>query len=136
MSLRDLTIANVTELMRLQPFSRAIFPVQLLVPRVTLAAPAQRWDANNSIGSCASPTVGFLDALWWGGAESEAPHLPGHLISPVVPQIETLQTGGFPSGSKFLDWRPEWAALRDPEWADLGCYFRRCFCVHKGAALR
>ena len=105
-ALRELTVASVTELMRLQPFGQGNLPVQLLVSRVSLAAPAQRlgreqqhWKLRVTDG------VGFLDALWWGGAESGAPPPSGTFDIAVVPQIETYN-GRVSVRLKFLDWRP------------------------------
>jgi len=103
---RDLTVAAVTDLMRLQPFGQGNPPVQLLIPQVTLASPPQRlgreqqhWKLRITDGG------GVLDALWWGGAETPPP-APGHPFDlAAVPQLETYN-GRTSVRLKFLDWRP------------------------------
>jgi len=104
-TLRELTVDRVIDLMRLQPFGQGNPPLQFLIPRVTLATPPQKlgrtqqhWKFRLTDGHT------YLDALWWGAAEaSEAiPH--GTFDVAAVPQVEIYNGRTF-IRLKFLDWR-------------------------------
>ncbi len=104
--LAEFTIERVTDLMRLQPFGQGNPALQFLIPRVTLAAPAQRlgrqqqhWRFRLTDGQF------YLDALWWGAAEAGDAPPTGTFDVAATPQLEVFH--GRPLiRLKFLDWRP------------------------------
>ncbi|HRI15598.1 MAG TPA: DHHA1 domain-containing protein, partial [Verrucomicrobiota bacterium] len=105
LALRELTVERVSELMRLQPFGQGNPQVQLLIPKVTLAAPPQKlgrqqqhWKFRLTDGQA------YLDALWWGAVEAKETVPSGTFDVAVIPQLETFN-GRTLVRLKFLDWR-------------------------------
>ena len=102
--LRELTLERMAELGRLEPFGQQNPPVQLVVPKVTLAAPPQKlgreqrhWKLRLTDGQA------HADALWWGAAQETPPS--GVFDVAAVPQVEEYN-GRRSIRLKFLDWRP------------------------------
>lgn len=104
--LRELTVDCVRELMRLQPFGQGNPALQFLIPRVTLASPAQKlghaqqhWKFRLTDGQS------YVDALWWGAVESKETIPHGTFDVAAVPQVEVYNNRTLVR-LKFLDWRP------------------------------
>ena len=104
--LRELTVDRLSELMRLQPFGQGNPALQFLIPRVTLASPAQKlgrqqqhWKFRLTDGQA------YVDALWWGAVEAGDAPPSGTFDVAAVPQLETFN-GRTLVRLKFLDWRP------------------------------
>ncbi len=104
--LAELTIERLTELMRLQPFGQGNPALQFLIPRVSLATPAQKlgrqqqhWKFRLTDGQA------YVDALWWGAAEAAERPPSGTFDVAAVPQLEEFN-GRTLVRLKFLDWRP------------------------------
>ena len=102
--LRELTLERMAELGRLEPFGQQNPPVQLVVPKVTLAAPPQKlgreqrhWKLRLTDGQA------HAEALWWGAAQEKPP--TGMFDVAAVPQVEEYN-GRRSVRLKFLDWRP------------------------------
>jgi single-stranded-DNA-specific exonuclease len=103
-SLRDLTVQNLAEMQRLQPFGQGNPQVHVIVRQVAMRETRQRIGKEGKhLKFRLTDGHDECEVVWWGGADQQAPSAKFDLAC--VPQLDSFG-GQLKPQLKFLDWRP------------------------------